>query len=259
MDRRHPRRQGDRRESERQLRRRGQAQPHGEPQGQPGDGPQTTAGWWRAFEADLQAVKRAVARQHRAAIAAGEPWPPQHAPEPDPGTAPGRSPQSQPVPAHPEQDDQAARLGKLLAQADEAAWRVKAQRAEQQASSEYAVRMEQQAQAEPKPDGGPKPGTKWKWSCNDAGRDPRASRSVLLAAGRTGCEVLRQVPSLLGPLEHCHSAPATVRLAVASGVPALINGAEPRGGQGIGGHVSLPGRSSTRSRGRGHAATHDQL
>ena len=49
-----------------------------------------------------------------------------------------------------------------------------------------------------------------------------------------------EVPSLLGPLERCHSAPATLRLAVASGILALIHGAEPRGGQGIGGHVSLP-------------------
>jgi hypothetical protein len=51
------------------------AQPDGEPQAQPDGEPQTTAGWWRKFEADLQAAERAIARQHQAAIDAGEPWP----------------------------------------------------------------------------------------------------------------------------------------------------------------------------------------
>ena len=59
-----------------ELQRRGQANPEGEPQAQPDNEPPTTAGWWRAFEADLQAVERAIARQHQAAIDAGQPWPP---------------------------------------------------------------------------------------------------------------------------------------------------------------------------------------
>ena len=32
--------------------------------------------WWRQFEADLAAVDRAIEREQRAAIAAGQPWPP---------------------------------------------------------------------------------------------------------------------------------------------------------------------------------------
>jgi len=51
--------------------------------------------------------------------------------------------------AQPEQDDRAARLDEWLARADEAAKRLTARRAELQASSEYAARMERHAQAEP--------------------------------------------------------------------------------------------------------------
>ena len=60
-----------------ELQRRGQPHPEREPHAQPGDEPQTTAGWWRQFQADAEAVERAIARQHPAAIAAGQPWPPQ--------------------------------------------------------------------------------------------------------------------------------------------------------------------------------------
>ena len=44
------------------------------------------------------------------------------------------------------QDDRAARLTELLARADQAVQRIAAQQAERQASSEYAVRMELEAQ-----------------------------------------------------------------------------------------------------------------
>ena len=47
------------------------------------------------------------------------------------------------------QDDPAARLDELLARAGHAAQRLTAQRAERQASSEYAARIERQAQAGP--------------------------------------------------------------------------------------------------------------
>ena len=98
-----------------ELQRRGQPQPDGEQQVQPHDEPQTTAGWWREFEADLQAVERAIARQHQAAIDAGESWPPQRAPDLE--STPTTNPQAQPVSAQPE--------------------------------SEYAARIEHQAQAGP--------------------------------------------------------------------------------------------------------------
>jgi hypothetical protein len=45
---------------------------------QPAEQPSTMAGWWRQFEADLGAMDRAIEREHQAAIAAGQPWPPQH-------------------------------------------------------------------------------------------------------------------------------------------------------------------------------------
>jgi hypothetical protein len=130
-----------------ELQRRGHAQPEGEPQAQPDDEPQATARWWREFEADLQAVERAIACQHQAAIDAGESWPPQRVPDLEP--TPKTNRETQAVPAQPEQDDRAARLDRLLARADEAAQRLAVQRAERQASSEYAARIERQAQAEP--------------------------------------------------------------------------------------------------------------
>ncbi len=45
-------------------------------------------------------------------------------------------------------DDRAARLDALLARADQAAQRIVAQQAEQQASSDYAARMELEAQTQ---------------------------------------------------------------------------------------------------------------
>ncbi len=135
-----------------ELQRRGQPHPEREPHAQPGDEPQTTAGWWRQFQADAEAVERAIARQHPAAIAAGQPWPPQGTPEPDLGSAPKASPKDQSVPAQPTQDDRTARLDELLARADQAAQRIAAQQAERQASGEYAARLEREAQAQPEAD-----------------------------------------------------------------------------------------------------------
>ena len=121
------------------------------------EAPAQTAGWWREFEADLQAAERAIARQHQAAIDAGEPWPPQRTPEPNPSSAPEpdagptskANPEVEPAPAKPEQDDRSARLDELLARADQAARHLAAQQAERQASSEYAARIEREAQAQP--------------------------------------------------------------------------------------------------------------
>jgi hypothetical protein len=124
-----------------ELQRRGQPQPDQEPQAQLADQPQTTTGWWREFEADIQAVERAIARQHRAAIAAGEPWPPQRAPQgaPQPDTPSMTSPDHVP-------DDRAARLDELLARTEQAAQRLAAREADREAGSEYAARIEREAQ-----------------------------------------------------------------------------------------------------------------
>jgi hypothetical protein len=54
-----------------------------------------------------------------------------------------------PCPAQTKQNDRAVRLDELLARADQAAHRVTADTAEQQASSEYAARLDREAQAEP--------------------------------------------------------------------------------------------------------------
>ena len=141
-------------EARAELQRRGHAQPAEEPQARPDSEPQTTAGWWRKFEADLQAAERAIDLQHQAAIDAGEPWSPQRGPEPAPLSAPeldpGPTPKASLKGEHaPAQDDRTARLDELLVRAGQAAQRIAAQQAERQASSEYAARIERQAQAQP--------------------------------------------------------------------------------------------------------------
>jgi hypothetical protein len=68
----------------------------GQRQAEPEDGPQTMAGWWRQLEANLAAVDRAIEREHQAAIAAGEPWPPERNPSPRP--SPCRTPKAVPKP-----------------------------------------------------------------------------------------------------------------------------------------------------------------
>src|SRR5208337_1357733 len=60
-----------------ELGRRGLARPPaGQRQPGPGSEPLTMAGWWQQSEADLAAAERALEREHRAAVAAGDPWPP---------------------------------------------------------------------------------------------------------------------------------------------------------------------------------------
>ena len=143
MVRRHPRHQGHSREATAELQRRGHAQPDGEPHPQPEDKQQQIAGWPQ-LEADAEALNCTDASEHQAVSGAGEPWPPQRisaidspsVPRPDPETSPENE---------PAQDDLAARLDELLARADQAAQRIAAQKAERQASSEYAARMELEA------------------------------------------------------------------------------------------------------------------
>ena len=48
----------------------------------------------------------------------------------------------------PEQDNRAARLDELLARADQAAWRIAVEQGERQASSDYAARIELEAQTQ---------------------------------------------------------------------------------------------------------------
>jgi hypothetical protein len=131
-----------------EVRRRGHAQPEGEPHAQPNGEPQTTARWWREFEADLQAVERAIARQHhrrRPALATRAPQPgaePMSEPDSTPGSGQEANGQSGP-------DDQAARLDRLLGRATEAAERFTAENAAREARAEYAARLDREAYAEP--------------------------------------------------------------------------------------------------------------
>ena len=66
----------------------------GQRQPEPEDGPQTMVEWWRQLEANLAAVDRAIEREHQAAIAAGEPWPPERNPQPEAEPAAGAGKQS---------------------------------------------------------------------------------------------------------------------------------------------------------------------
>ena len=156
-----------------ELQRRGQ-----EPATGGAPGPRSMAAWWRQFEADADAMDRAIEREHQAAVNDGQPWPPDRKPEagyqePD-AAAPEREPQlGYPLPgiseaqtvSEPEvselesseleaagpgsaDDGRAARLDELQARADEAARRIGAQRAELDASSEHTARIEREAQAE---------------------------------------------------------------------------------------------------------------
>ena len=59
-----------------ELQRRGQQPPAGEALG-----PQNMAAWWREFQADADAMDRAIEREHQAAVNDGQPWPPQRKPE----------------------------------------------------------------------------------------------------------------------------------------------------------------------------------
>jgi hypothetical protein len=120
-----------------ELRRRGQRRPDQEPQAQATGQPQTATEWWREFESNVEAVERAIARQHQAAIDVGEPWPALRTPE----AAPLPAPSLDHAPG-----DRAARLDELLAGAEQAAQRLVAQKAERHASSQYAARIDRKAQ-----------------------------------------------------------------------------------------------------------------
>jgi hypothetical protein len=105
-----------------------------------------TARWWHEFDADLQAVECAIARQHQATIDAGASWPSQRSSEPEPVPTQKRSPEDQSMPTQPAQGDRTTRLEELLARADHAAQRLAAQQAGQEGGSEYATRLEREAE-----------------------------------------------------------------------------------------------------------------
>ena len=140
-------------------------------------GPQSRAEWWRKFQADADAMDRAIEREHQAAN--GQPLRPERKPEAGyegPHAAvPGRDrqlEQSRPgavaAQADPEPDaseleitaaeatepelpenGRAGRLDELQDRAAAAARRIDAQRAELDASSEHIARMEREAQTGP--------------------------------------------------------------------------------------------------------------
>jgi conjugative relaxase-like TrwC/TraI family protein len=153
-----------------ELGRRGHAQPPKKPP--------TMAGWWRQFEADLDATERAIEREHQAAIATDQPWPPQHTAQaqathaeatavttrpqhdgylrergPDPqGPAPGPAAlDSEALAARHEAGERAARLDALQARADEAAHRIAADNAGREARAQHTARLERQAHAQAEP------------------------------------------------------------------------------------------------------------
>jgi hypothetical protein len=130
-----------------ELQRRGQ-----QPPGREAPGPQSMTAWWREFQADVDAVDRAIDREHQAAVYDSQPWPPERKPEAgreEPyACAPGQ-PQPEAAGPNPADDGRAARLDELQARADQAARRIDAQRAELDASSQHTARVEREAQAGP--------------------------------------------------------------------------------------------------------------
>jgi hypothetical protein len=136
-----------------ELQRRGLAQQTaGQRHPEPEDEPQAMVEWWRQLEADLAAVHRAIEREHQAAIAAGEPWPPERNPqlEAEPVSEPESSPGAgQEADGRSGPDDQAAWLDRLRGQATEAARRFTAEKAAREARAEYAARLDRDACAEP--------------------------------------------------------------------------------------------------------------
>ena len=105
------------------------------------------AGWWQQLEVEAEAVNGADVSEHQAASNTGEPRPSQRIPGMNPPSVPKPEPRTS-TKNEPGQENRAARLDELLARADQAAQRIAAQQAERHASSEYATRMELEAQTQ---------------------------------------------------------------------------------------------------------------
>jgi hypothetical protein len=108
---------------------------------------QLTAGWWQQLEADAEAINCANANERHAASNIRGHRPPERIADMDPPSVPEPEPRTSPE-NEPAQKNRAARLGELLARADQAAQRIAAQQAERHANSEYAARMELEAQTQ---------------------------------------------------------------------------------------------------------------
>jgi len=119
----------------------------GQPQVEPENESQTMVEWWRQLQADLAATDRAIDRERRAAIAAGEPWPPERHPQPEakPMLEPDSSLEAD---GYFGPDDQVAPLDRLLGRAAEAAQSFTAENAAREARAQYAARLEREAHAE---------------------------------------------------------------------------------------------------------------
>jgi hypothetical protein len=131
-----------------ELARRGQ-----EPDARKAAEPQTMAEWWRQFQADADAMGRAIEREHQAAVDAGQPRPTRQ-PQPEPGhraALQAEDPQPRPEIPEPEPDRQSARvtrLDELQTRTATAAGRITADNAERDARAEYAAWLERQSQVE---------------------------------------------------------------------------------------------------------------
>jgi TrwC relaxase/AAA domain len=112
--------------------------------------PQTIAEWWRQFQADADAVDRAIEREHQA----GQLQPPAGQPQPEPGPESAtqlEDPRLRPEIFEPEPDrhgERVTRLDELQTRAAVAAALISADNAERDARADYAARIERQAQAE---------------------------------------------------------------------------------------------------------------
>jgi len=147
-------------------------------QAEAGSEPQTLTEWWRQFETDLAAVDRAIEREQQAAIAAGQPWPPQrttqaktaHAeaaavtarpqhdeyllkPNPDPGALtcePAAVATAAFAPQH-EPGERPDRLDALQARVADAVHHIAADGAAREARAHYTARLEREAHAQAEP------------------------------------------------------------------------------------------------------------
>ena len=97
------------------------------------------------------AADRAIGRQHQAAIDAGQPWPPQRQAAPDTEPQPQDSGPAQPGVPKPrpehEEPEALSRFDQDIDRASQATRRIRAQRAELDASAEYLARVGRNAEA----------------------------------------------------------------------------------------------------------------
>jgi hypothetical protein len=128
-----------------ELRRRGQVQPDDEVHLQSEDHQQLTAGWRQQLEAAAEAGADSSERQVGSGMGVSRPS--QHIPGMNSPSASRPEPQAN-LEHKPAQQNRPDQLDELLAKAGQAAQRIAAQRADRQASSDYAARMELEAQTQ---------------------------------------------------------------------------------------------------------------